>query len=466
MDKAFFSVVLLVQSEMRGLERTVLSLQRQTNQNFEVIVQGAGSIGHSLDHLAQAGLPRVDIASEPTNMARAFNQALKHCRGSLIVPMTCGGWLETDALAALAQWYRENPHAAVYNGAVRVWRTETDAGSTVAPQHFELLSFMRGETCLTDARIYNRALVGDELHLNETLETNADFELLIRLGLRFSQAEFVRRHEVLLNITAADACDSNRTELTDTRVLARHRILESFFARQVQSPLTRRLRDACISSTYAQAAIALRDLTGETDQVRHYIRQAGRYRPDSVTVARLVAESSRLMMDPETGEVSECEPAQPAVRPRNAQKRTDLIDLKAVTTNRDCAAEYFAGADGARLRITTSSMPWSEAAQIPLRAAAGNWHWVEVSAQVHSGEVAVTASSGARQPKQEQVIGAGELETFTIVFPPEDAALVIRNASTFGSSVVDILNIDVYSFSVARSDIEDEAGKRQSVTHA
>ena len=142
-----FSLILPVLNGMRGLERATAALQEQTYRNFELIVQDGGSTDGTLDYLAQVSLPRIDIVSEPdTGKAQAFNRAVRRCQGPLIVPITCTGWLEPNALETFIQWYRERTLTVPSTLAPSAYGAPGPRSlSTLQPEHFELLRFMRGE---------------------------------------------------------------------------------------------------------------------------------------------------------------------------------------------------------------------------------------------------------------------------------------------------------------------------------
>ena len=180
-------------------------------------------------------------------------------------------------------------------------------------------------------------------------------------------------------------------------------------------------------------------------------------------MARLVAESARLARDPKTGEILERSATQPALPPRTAQRHDDMIGLSAVKCGRDSRADVIAGAEGPRLKITTATIPWSDAAHIPFHLVEREWYWLELSAQVHSGQVAIAIRTGMGEPKHEQVIAAGKLETFTIAFSHSDTGLLIRNASVYGASVVEIRQVTAYAMSIPVSD--GASGQSLPVTH-
>jgi glycosyltransferase involved in cell wall biosynthesis len=253
MDDPLFSLALPLLNGMPGLKRMVATLERQSYRNFELIVVDGGSADGGPDYLAGTDLPGKHIVAETASgETQAFNRAVRHCQGTLIVPIAATTWLEPDGLDAFARWHRENPNAAVYNGSVRPWYGEAESGPVREADHFELVRLMRGEMFPTAARVFNLDIIGDELRLDEKLATHADFEMFIRFGLRFTQAEFFRGKAVVLNVMEGDA--SERAETIEAGVRARHRILDRFFAGEVASPLMRHMRNACISSIYARAA--------------------------------------------------------------------------------------------------------------------------------------------------------------------------------------------------------------------
>lgn len=444
MQDPLISLALPIMNGMPGIRRTVEALRRQSYKNFQLIVQDGGSGDGSLDYLKHSDLPAISIVSEPdSGKGQAYNRAIRRCQGPLVVALACDEWLEPNALETFVRWYKLNPRAAFCYGGTRLWRTETEMNSEYHGGQFELMRFIMSEQTPTVAGFYNKEIIGDDLYLDETLTTCPDFDLFIRLGVRFTPAEIVEKPEVVLNAMVDRSSQTYRAEEFDQFARDRLSILVRFFREQGSSPLIRYFRNACISSMYIHLAASLRDLVGETAQVRHYILEAARHRPDSPKVAQLVAESKHLFVDPETGEVLERRAAQPALPPTAAVPVNGVLEIDSAETEQEwIAAGAIATVQGSRVRVKTSWAPWSEAARLPFRLdrglPGGGWYWVELFVEVQSGQVAIAARAGSGELRREQVVGPGRAERFVIPFSSEDSALVVRNASAAGPSVANI----------------------------
>jgi glycosyltransferase involved in cell wall biosynthesis len=161
MTEAFFSLALPIRNGLPGLRRAIEALQRQTYQNFELVVQDGGSTDGSLDYVRQAKLPRIDIVSErDSGIAQAYGCALSRCAGPLVVPLACDEWLDDDALETFASWYSEYPDAAYVYGGARLWKSETEIHSVLHPGSYDLLKFLASEYVPTMAGFFNKKVIG------------------------------------------------------------------------------------------------------------------------------------------------------------------------------------------------------------------------------------------------------------------------------------------------------------------
>ena len=238
MTEAFFSLALPIRDGLPGLKRAIEALQRQTYQNFELIVQDGGSTDASLDYVRQAKLPRIDIVSEQdSGIAQAYDRALTRCAGPLVVPLACDEWLDDDALETFASWYREHPDAAFVYGGARLWKNEAEIHSLFYPGRYDLLQFLASEMTPTAGGFYNKKVIGPDFHLDEGLKTCPDFDLFIRLGLRFDGLHIVEKRAIRFNAMVDRSSMTYRPESFDQFAHDRRYILERFFLQQGNCPL-------------------------------------------------------------------------------------------------------------------------------------------------------------------------------------------------------------------------------------
>jgi glycosyltransferase involved in cell wall biosynthesis len=450
----FFSLALPIRNGMPGLRRTIEALQRQTYKNFELIVQDGGSTDGSLDYIRSVDLPKVDIVSEPdSGVAQAYGRAFKRCTGPLVVPLACDEWLEDNAIETLVSWHREHPNAAFCYGGARMWKDGV-VHSLFYPNGsgrggFDLVKFMSVEHVPTVVGCFNKMVIGSDFYLDEGLATCPDFDLFIRLGIRFSDLEMVERDSIIFNTVVDRTSTTYRAESCAQMVHDKIYILERFFRQQGDSPLNRYLHAKCLSSLYASFAAHLRELAGETAEVQHYIMEAARYQPGSAKVAYLVATSVELVRDAATGQIFRRRRVQPSAPPSDALPVAGVSALAAVYRDEEAIAAGAAIAvEGSATRVTSGWAPWSHAARVPLRfgddAGEDKWYWVELEVSLRCGEVGVAVLAQDGRLKGERLVrgGASSIRLQLPVEPP-DAAVVIRNISVAGRSEIDLGDIRV-----------------------
>ena len=455
MAEPFFSLMLPMRNGLPGLRRTIASLQRQTYQNFELIVQDCESTDGSLEYVRQAKLPRVDVVSERDNgVAQGYARAMRRCTGPLVIFIACDEWLDDDALETYVSWFREHPDAAFVYGGARLWKSEAEIHSLFYPGRYDLLQFLAYEMTPTQGGFFNKEVIGPDFFLDDGLKTCPDFDLMIRLGLRFDGLHIVEKRAIRFNAMVDRSSATYRTETYDQFALDRHYILERVFVQQGNCPFNDYVRRHCMSSMYAHLAAALLDIGGETPRVHRLVVESARYSPGSAAVTALVASTRGTYYDAATGQVGKRNAVQPALVPRAARQMQGVIDLSAS----DSPADWQAGGaamkrDDQEVSITTGAAPWSYAAQIPLSLnddfIHGGWYWLRLSLRVEAGQPGVSIMMPGGALKAERLIGASS-SPLTVVFPFVRTALsvLVRNGGIAGQSVVRLLDAVVYGMPI------------------
>lgn len=437
MDQPHFSLILPILNGMPGLRRAMEAVRRQSYRNFELVVQDGGSRDGSLEYLRQLDLPSVSIVSEPDHgIGQAYNRAMQRARGRLVVPLACDEWLDDKALETFARWDAEHPNAAFVFGGSQFWKTEHDVYAALQPDQFDLFKFMMSEMAPTAGGYFNKAIIGPDFYLNENLKTCPDFDLFIRLGLRFDASKIVVKQEILHNAMVDRSSRSYRPEFFAQMTRDRAAILQQNFAQHGASPFLHRLRDACISSMYCHLAVDLMNLAGETSEVHGYLFEAARHQPGSAKLAGVVARLQELR-DTAFGQrlgrkvISVSEP------PNFALPIDGILDVNSANSSREWIAT------GARTRVqddrvlvTTSWAAWTPAAQIPFQfgelladATDETGFRLELSVKVISGRVAVGILNKNGRINDERLLSEGDEAYVALPFGPGDAALFVRNAA-------------------------------------
>lgn len=100
-----FSVVIPVKNAVGTLGRTLDALRRQTWSDIEVIVVDGGSTDGTLELLAAAELPRLQVLSDAAGgITSAVNLGIRAAEGAFILPWMCADdYLDAAFLASMAR---------------------------------------------------------------------------------------------------------------------------------------------------------------------------------------------------------------------------------------------------------------------------------------------------------------------------------------------------------------------------
>ena len=448
MSSPLISLALPIKNGLPGLPRTLEALRRQTYRHFEVIVQDGGSTDGSLDIVRTAGLPHVDIVSEPdTGIAQAYNRAYARCRGPLVAALACDEYLEDYALETFVRWFEAHPNAAVCYGRSRLWKSDTEMHSVARAGKWDYLRFMRSEYVPpAGAACFNREVIGRDFYYDETLKSVPDFDFFLRLGLRFGRLEIIEKDEVVQNSMRNATSYICRPENYDQVLQDIAYILNRFFVAQGNSRLNQHLHRQCLAGAYCTYASHVLEFDGETPQLYRYLMEAAKYDPASDRVAELAGMLRGVTHDPATGQVFPLDSVQPATVPTDAAVADGAIDLSTRTES------VWQGADTAPIesgvRVTTGSAPWSYAALVPVRLPDGGadarWYWVEASVRVQAGQVGIGVLNARGPLRGERLLPPGET-VVELVFPftGDDVGLLVRNGSLPQPSVVALVSARV-----------------------
>jgi len=91
--KPRFSIVLFTKNGMPFVPEAVASLESQTFDDYEVVIQDAASIDGTAEYLTRLRLPNVRMRTEADGgLGDAYNRSFPYCRGEIV------GTLDSDNL--------------------------------------------------------------------------------------------------------------------------------------------------------------------------------------------------------------------------------------------------------------------------------------------------------------------------------------------------------------------------------
>lgn len=282
-----FSIVMFTKDGMPFVRQAVASLQRQTRDDFELVVQDAVSTDGTTEFFRELDDPRVFIVSEPDDgLGDAYNRAFPRCRGDIIGTLDSDNLLLPNALADVDELFRKNRKAVAIYGAVSMIDEKGDELRTFVPAEFDQRAVMRCELVPPfSTTFFSRRLCGAELRGDETLKTGQDFELLLRLSAR----RVVRTTTVLgatrLSYKSMTRSADNYELFTNEKILA----LDRFIATR---PHLEPDRDAAVAGIYCWGAESVLELEGRGPRFDLFLARAAALTPDHERLKRACERAS------------------------------------------------------------------------------------------------------------------------------------------------------------------------------
>jgi glycosyltransferase involved in cell wall biosynthesis len=124
-----FSLIVATVNRMNELDHLLLSLERQTFRDFEVIVVDQNSNNRLQPMLQKHSLISIEHLCSEKGLSRARNLGLRVAKGDIISFPDDDCWYPDDLLATVAQWFDENSEFDVLFTATR-----TASGKLMAPK--------------------------------------------------------------------------------------------------------------------------------------------------------------------------------------------------------------------------------------------------------------------------------------------------------------------------------------------
>lgn len=176
------SIITIVYNDLKGLEKTMNSVESQGYNEVEyIVIDGESSDGSA--EFIQANKKNIDYwVSEPDKgIADAFNKGIKQAKGNWILFLNSGDTLVSSTiLADIAPVLKRSPSLNLVYGKINVIN-EKGEKIRVFGRAFNIKSFKREMTIPHQAAFHNRKIF-DEVGLYDlSYKFCMDYELLLRL---------------------------------------------------------------------------------------------------------------------------------------------------------------------------------------------------------------------------------------------------------------------------------------------
>jgi glycosyltransferase involved in cell wall biosynthesis len=199
-EKVLVSVVTPVYNGAEYIERCLESVMAQEYERVEHIVQDGGSSDGTVEILERYR-DKVEWVSEPDRgQSDGLNRALQRARGDIIVVLNADDELMPHAVSWAVEQLEKYPEAAVVYGDVYI----VGPGGEIIqesrgpePYDFEKVLCVEQVLPAQAAFIRRRSLETVGYYADVTLETCPDYEMWVRLGLKYPMqyvSEFVTRY--------------------------------------------------------------------------------------------------------------------------------------------------------------------------------------------------------------------------------------------------------------------------------
>jgi glycosyltransferase involved in cell wall biosynthesis len=282
-----FSIVLFTKNGMPFVKEAVASLEAQTFDDYEVVIQDAASTDGTAGFLSQLPLSSVRMSSEPDNgLGDAYNRAFPRCRGTIVGTLDADNLLVPNALETVDDLFRTHPTAVAIYGAVdMIDATGRQVGSFV-PEPFDKRALMRCELVPPfSTSFFNRQLCGPELRGDASLTVAQDFELWLRL----SDRKIVRSTAVLGATRLSHKSMTRNAENYELFCAEKIDALERFIA---DRPRLHRERNAAVTGIYCWAAESILDIEGYGPRFESFVDRAAAVCPEDERVLRVREQAS------------------------------------------------------------------------------------------------------------------------------------------------------------------------------
>ncbi len=183
-----FSVITPAKNSERFLDTCIKSVLSQDYKFVEHIIQDAGSNDGTLNILKKHN-DEVDWKSEPDEgESDGLNKALKRANGEIIIVLNSDDLLLKNSCSLIKYFFRRYPDVAViYGNQFNISTEGRIISASVGPSPFNFERIFCAESVIPAQAAFIRRRLFEEsgLSADKTLRTCPDYEIWVRLGLRY-----------------------------------------------------------------------------------------------------------------------------------------------------------------------------------------------------------------------------------------------------------------------------------------
>jgi glycosyltransferase involved in cell wall biosynthesis len=267
---------------MPFVREAVASLEAQSLDDYELVIQDAASTDGTAEFLSQLRLPNVRmISKQDSGLGDAYNRAFPRCQGEIVGTLDSDNLMVPNALEAVDALFRKHPTAVAIYGAVKMIDAAGQQIGLFAPDVFDQRALMRCELVPPFSTSYfHRQRCGPDLRGDASLTAAQDFELWLRL----SDREIVRSTTVLGATRLSDKSMSRNAENYERFCSEKIVALERFISKR---PRLKRERTAAVTGICCWAAESILDIEGPGPRLESFVDRAAALSPDDERVKRV-----------------------------------------------------------------------------------------------------------------------------------------------------------------------------------
>jgi hypothetical protein len=303
------------------------------------------------------------------------------------------------------------------------------------------------------AGLFNRASIPpEEMYLDQKLSCVPDFEMLVRLALRFGEHRIVCKEAITMTASATPVSMAWRPEARlqlerDTLI-----VLERLLSGDLHKEFIEFLRTEFSFNLFRSYADRLHSLLGETDLTRRYIALAVRLRPHDPSLKRFAHASRHFTWDEREHRLRERSNVKPMAPPPSASLLHSVELPTAVVIDDKWSMDGASTTTlGKRAVISTPVDPWHYAAVLKVPIAnldlRSTWAWLKV--RIHQTKGLPMLSLFSKQ--SDEIVGErpaqaenGGVDFFFDLFSHSLDHLLVRNGSIPQTSELEIESVELW----------------------
>lgn len=282
-----FSIVMFTKNGMPFVREAVASLEAQTRDDYELVIQDAVSTDGTAEFLRELRLPTARMVSEPDcGLGDAYNRAFSRCTGEIVGTLDSDNLLLPDALQEVDTLFRKHRSAVAIYGAVKMIDASGRQIGSFVPEAFDRHALMHCELVPPfSTGFFHRRRCRPELRGDASLTTAQDFDLWLRL----SDREIIRSTTVLgatrVSYKSMTRNAGNYEHFCAEKILA----LERFLADKAELSSE---RDAAVAGIYCWAAESILEIEGPGPRFESFVDRSAALCPDHDRLRRVQERAS------------------------------------------------------------------------------------------------------------------------------------------------------------------------------